>query len=260
MANSNGALTSSQGTQTLDCSANDTIAVTPTAGSFTLEYPIGTVLANGIGVASTYTLGPGQCRLTCISGSIVYALTDNVDSLSFSQAQVASVQVLALNAGFVIARGAPSLVLNDTSVGAGITDTPFPLVITIPGGTAPPTSTGMFRLTYCMSMTGGNAKTSTSRVGQAATKTYATATPIGGQSGLSSQISSVFITHLWMISSGVQRGHPANSGSSTSSNSVFALPAMNMALDVNFWIGFQFGTLNGGDTATLLNYMLEYLP
>jgi hypothetical protein len=178
----------------------------------------------------------------------------------FNSAQVAAIQLLAASSGYVIARGAPSLVMNDTSVGAGIVDTPFPLVITIPGGTAPPTSTGMFRLTYCMSMTGGNAKTSTSRVGQAATKTYATATPIGGQSGLSSQISSVFITHLWMISSGVQRGHPANSGSSTSSNSVFALPAMDMALDVNFWIGFQFGNLNGGDTATLLNYMLEYLP
>jgi hypothetical protein len=98
MANSNGALTSSQGTKTLDCSANDTIVITPTAGSFTLEYPIGAVLASGVSATATYNLGPGQCRLTCISGSIAYALTDNVDSAALSQSQLLSVQSLVSGA------------------------------------------------------------------------------------------------------------------------------------------------------------------
>ena len=80
MPNASGFITSNQGTRTLDCTANDTITIAPTAGSFSLEYPIGTVLASGVSATATYTLGPGQCRLTCITGSIAYALTDNPDS------------------------------------------------------------------------------------------------------------------------------------------------------------------------------------
>ena len=100
MANQSGTLTSSNGFLTITGSPNDTLTITPTAGSFTLEYPIGTTLATAFSATGSYTLtAGGQARLQCITGSVAYLLTDNPDGYALSQAQVATTQTLVAGAG-----------------------------------------------------------------------------------------------------------------------------------------------------------------
>ena len=95
MANLSGSLTSANGIATITASPNDTLTVTPTSGSFTLEYPLGTVLASGISITTTYALtAGGQARLMCITGSVAYLLTDNPDGYTLTQAQVVATQTL----------------------------------------------------------------------------------------------------------------------------------------------------------------------
>lgn len=79
MANQSGTLTSAQGYKTLDCSPGDSLAVTVISGSFTLEYPIGTVVASGSSTSGVYALGAGQCRIACRAGSLTFVLTDIAD-------------------------------------------------------------------------------------------------------------------------------------------------------------------------------------
>ena len=100
MANQNGSLTSGGGSATITASPNDTLTVTPTSGSFTLEYPLGTVLASGISATTTYPLtAGGQARLMCITGSVAYLLTDNPDAYALTQAQVVATQALVSGVG-----------------------------------------------------------------------------------------------------------------------------------------------------------------
>ena len=100
MANQSGSLTSSSGIATITASPNDTLTVTPTSGSFTLEYPLGTVLASGISATTTYSLtAGGQARLMCITGSVAYSLTDNPDAYVLTQAQAATTQSLVAGVG-----------------------------------------------------------------------------------------------------------------------------------------------------------------
>ena len=88
MANQSGTLTSSNGFLTITGSPNDTLTITPTAGTFTLEYPLGTILASGVSATTTYAMtAGGQARLMCITGSVAYSLTDNPDGYALTQAQ-----------------------------------------------------------------------------------------------------------------------------------------------------------------------------
>jgi len=72
-------LTNTQGALVAGCSPNDQLAVTVSSGTFSLEYPIGTIIANGVSASTTYTLGPGQFRLTT-TGSVTYALSAIADT------------------------------------------------------------------------------------------------------------------------------------------------------------------------------------
>ena len=102
MANQSGALTSGSGIATITASPNDTLTVTPTSGSFTLEYPLGTVLASGVSATTTYSLtAGGQARLMCITGSVAYLLTDNPDGFALTQAQLVATQNLVSPDGIV---------------------------------------------------------------------------------------------------------------------------------------------------------------
>ena len=94
-----GTLTSNAGYVTIGVTPNDTITITPTSGTYTLEYPIGTVLASGASTTATYTLGAGQCRLQCVTGTLTWLTTDVADTPTLSASQVTAVQSLVARAG-----------------------------------------------------------------------------------------------------------------------------------------------------------------
>ena len=81
-----GTMTSSQGTQTLDITTRDAITFTPTAGTYTVEYPLGTVAINASSSAQTITSNGSatQLRVTCLTGSLAFSNVDNADSLPLS--------------------------------------------------------------------------------------------------------------------------------------------------------------------------------
>lgn len=99
MPNQSGTVTSSQGAVILGSSPNDTITFTPASGAYTVEYPLGTVAISGSSSAQTLALSGGQLRITCVSGSVAYALTDAPDSYELSQAQTVATQALVSGAG-----------------------------------------------------------------------------------------------------------------------------------------------------------------
>lgn len=165
----------------------------------------------------------------------------------------------ALGCGSVLASGSPNQSLNDTGIAAN-TAQAFPTIITIPGGTVLPSS--KLRLTYALKFIGANAgRDVLNRIGQAATATFSTATPIGGQSGLSNQVSAIYQAHIFMAGSlTAQRSTPANNSSVGAGTNAWVVTALDFALDVNIWLGVKFPTLSGGDSAQLQDYVLELLP
>ena len=84
MPSYSGTITSSQGTRTLDVTPNDVITFTPTSGTYTVEYPIGTVAISGASTAQsiTSTTSATQMRVTCLTGSVAYANVDGIDNTS----------------------------------------------------------------------------------------------------------------------------------------------------------------------------------
>lgn len=161
--------------------------------------------------------------------------------------------------GRVIATISPNVTLNDTGGSAGNADTAFPVVITIPGGIAGPHS--MFRLTSTFRFTGANAgRVVHQRIGAAATATFATATPIGGQSGLAAQVSAIYQTLICMAGTLTsQQCTPANGSSIGAGTNAWVATNLDFGLDVNIWHGIKFPTLAGGDTATFQKAVLELL-
>lgn len=80
MANQSGIVTSKDGTLTIIATRNDSVTFTPTAATYTVEYPIGTVSIAGATTAQTVSLTPGGIVLLRVaSGSVAYALTDGAD-------------------------------------------------------------------------------------------------------------------------------------------------------------------------------------
>lgn len=78
-------MTSSQGTRTLDITTRDAITFTPT-GTYTVEYPLGTLAVNASSSAQTITSNGSatQLRVTCLTGSLAFSNVDNADSLPLS--------------------------------------------------------------------------------------------------------------------------------------------------------------------------------
>ena len=106
-----GTMTSSQGTRTLDITTRDVITFTPTSGTYTVEYPLGTVAINASSSAQSITSNgtATQLRVVCLTGSLAFSNVDNADSAALSQAESAAVQ--ALVSGAVISgawRGIPA--------------------------------------------------------------------------------------------------------------------------------------------------------
>jgi len=96
MPSYSGTTTSSSGTLTLDITPNDVITFTPT-GTYTVEYPLGTVAISAATTAQTLTgtTSAAQMRLLCSSGSVVYSCVDGADETkTLTPAAAATVQAL----------------------------------------------------------------------------------------------------------------------------------------------------------------------
>ena len=95
-----GTMTSSQGARTLDITTRDVITFTPTAGTYTVEYPLGTVLINASSSAQSITSNgtATQLRVVCLTGSLAFSNVDNADSAALSQAESAAAQALVSGA------------------------------------------------------------------------------------------------------------------------------------------------------------------
>lgn len=159
----------------------------------------------------------------------------------------------------IVYNASPNLTLNDTSGGAGTTATPFAITYTIPGGLMG--SASLIDIYSVIDWVGGNSKNAIIRVGPAS-GTWATATQIGGQSGLSSQIYTPECAYIWNDNSLTQqRATPANSVNQWNSSTSSRASVLNIdtSLDWNIYIGVQFGLLNGGDTATLRRVIIRQL-
>ena len=88
MPNFSGTVTSKQGVLTIDITPNDVVTFTPTAATYTVEYPIGTVAINASSSTSTVTgnTAATQVRILCVSGSVAYSCVDGPDGSSSSSA------------------------------------------------------------------------------------------------------------------------------------------------------------------------------
>lgn len=88
MSTVSGTLTSSQGALVVETTAYDQLTITVSSGTFTLEYPMGTVLASGVTTTSSYQLGPGQFKLQVTAGSVAYSLERVSDGTTVQQVRV----------------------------------------------------------------------------------------------------------------------------------------------------------------------------
>lgn len=114
-------LTNSQGALVAGCTPNDTIAISVTSGAYSLEYPLGTVLASGSTVSASYNLGAGQFRLTT-TGNVTYTVTANPDTGNSLVSYDASSGQLYAGSSLVSGGGNPALPAPPTSVLAQATN------------------------------------------------------------------------------------------------------------------------------------------
>ena len=98
MANQSGTLTSSQGSAFIGTTPNDTITFTPSAGTYTVEYPLGTVAISASTSTQSLPVSGGQVRVTCASGSVAWAVSDGNDGTPLSQTELLSVRSLVSGA------------------------------------------------------------------------------------------------------------------------------------------------------------------
>lgn len=238
-------LTNTQGALIAGCTPNDTVSIVVNSGAYSLEYPLGTVLASAVTTSANYQLGAGQFRLTT-TGSVTYTLNQFND----------------VGSGItLIHNSSPNITLNDTSSGAGTTATPFGQVFTIPGGLMGANSA--IRVWGAIDWVGGNSKSVIIKVGQSSDTWSTASTNYSGQGGLSTQKFTTFGALIWNDGvSNAQRGNPNGTVNfmNASTSLTTGTTTINTALDWNIWIGVQFGTLNGGDTATLRRVLIELIP
>lgn len=86
MTSYSGTLTSAQGTRTLDVTPNDVITFTPVSGTYTVEYPIGSILIRVANTTQSITANDSatQLRISCLTGSVAYANVGNSDEATAS--------------------------------------------------------------------------------------------------------------------------------------------------------------------------------
>ena len=156
----------------------------------------------------------------------------------------------------------PNSTLNDTSGGAGVAATPFPVPYTIKGGVMQPASA--IRMWGGIDWAGpANSKNIIVKVGPASGDWNSASSVYSGQSGLSTPLFSTVGLLLWGDNAtNAQRGNPANTVHfmNASNASVAGQTTLDTTMDWNIWIGIQFGTLNGGNTATLRHVIIEHVP
>jgi len=102
MTNQTGTLTSSQGSAFIGTTPNDTITFNPT-GTYTVEYPLGTIAISGSSSIQSLAVSGGQLRLTCVTGSVAWSLVDGADSGAITSAQTVILKAQAdatLNTGY----------------------------------------------------------------------------------------------------------------------------------------------------------------
>jgi len=116
MANQSGTLTSSQGSAIIGTSPNDTITFTPSAGTYTVEYPLGTTAISASTGVQSLAVSGGQLRLTCATGSVAWSVADGNDGTPLSQTELSSVRSLVSGAGISPSRIA---YIGDSQSGAG---------------------------------------------------------------------------------------------------------------------------------------------
>jgi hypothetical protein len=85
---------------------NDTITFTPASGTYSVEYPLGTLAISSVTSAQTLTLASGgHLRVLVAAGSVAFALTDKPDGIALTTAQVVATQALVSgdgNGGFLL--------------------------------------------------------------------------------------------------------------------------------------------------------------
>ena len=52
---------------------------TPSTGTYSVEYPLGTVVISGSAIPQSLPLQGGQLRISCASGSVSYGVSDGID-------------------------------------------------------------------------------------------------------------------------------------------------------------------------------------
>jgi hypothetical protein len=146
MANQSGTITSTEGWRSIHSTPNDSITFTVVSGTFSVEYPVGTLAISGATSTQTLTLTNGdQMRVAVTAGSLTYALTDGADGgaayIATSRSALASDSgaTLGLPSGstYTIADAsliAAGVILQGTSSGGGTIAVGGS--VTINGGTA----------------------------------------------------------------------------------------------------------------------------
>lgn len=160
----------------------------------------------------------------------------------------------------ILLNASPNLTLTDLSGGAGVTATPFGISCTVPGGVMGPSS--VLRVYAMIDWVGGNSKNTFIKFGPVSGD-WASATQVSGQSGLTNQLMTPVAAIIG--NDGVmnrQRSTPANAVTwfGTSAASTATVTNVDTSLDSTIYVGVQFGTLNGTNTATLRRLIVELLP
>ena len=83
-----GTLTANQGALVIESTEYDQLTVTVVSGTFTLEYPMGTVLASNATSTTSYQLGAGQFKLQVSAGSVAYSVERVTDGTTTQQTKV----------------------------------------------------------------------------------------------------------------------------------------------------------------------------
>jgi hypothetical protein len=100
MPNQTGTISSSEGWRSIIATPNDTITFTPASGTYSVEYPLGTLAISSVTSAQTLTLASGgHLRVLVAAGSVVFALTDKPDAIALTTDQVVATQALVSEGG-----------------------------------------------------------------------------------------------------------------------------------------------------------------
>jgi len=112
MANQSGTLTSSQGSAFIGTTPNDVITFTPSSGTYTVEYPLGTTAIGASTSPQSLSVSGGQVRVTCATGSVSWSVSDGNDGTPLDQTELSSVRSLVSGDGIRLPAGSDSVPLD----------------------------------------------------------------------------------------------------------------------------------------------------